>query len=132
VFHVCLTAAADEFVGVGRRATSRYELVYRTIDHRVFLDVCEEAIKLRPRVSYQPFMPPGGLGDDILAFSIASVELQKQRYLADYAAMAFFDTEDAKQVVWSAREAIRHFFAAPEEPRKMFLTLLMCPPRAGR
>ncbi len=132
VFHVCLTAAADEFVGIGRRANARYELVYRSVDHRVFRDVCEEAIKSRPRVSFLPFIPTGGLGAEIQAFSIAALELQRQRYVSDYAALGRFEAAEARQTVSAARSAIRSFAAAPEEARKMFLTLLVCPPRAGR
>jgi hypothetical protein len=45
LFHACLVAAADEFVGVTQRATSRYALVYRSIDHKTLREVCNEAKK---------------------------------------------------------------------------------------
>jgi hypothetical protein len=44
VFHAALTLAADHFVGVTRRATSQYSLVYRSIDHRSLRDLCIEVV----------------------------------------------------------------------------------------
>jgi hypothetical protein len=68
VFHFCLTAAADEFVGVTQRATSRYALVYRSIDHKTFRDLCLEAKKPTPPAKFAPYVPTGGFGPNIQSF----------------------------------------------------------------
>src|ERR1051326_8403917 len=43
VFHATLAAAADQFVGVTKRATSQYALVYRSVDHKTLRELCLEA-----------------------------------------------------------------------------------------
>jgi len=129
VFHFCLTVAADEFVGVTQRATSRYALVYRSIDHKILRDLCVEAKKQTPPVKFLPYFPSGGFDANIQAFSAAAIELQEKRHLADYSPMPRFRTSDAKLAVSTARSAVQRFQAASEEHRKAFLTLLICPPR---
>ena len=84
IFHFCLTAAADEFVGVTQRATSRYALVYRSIDHRTLRDLCLEAKKPTPQAKFAPYFPAGGFGPNIQTFCTFAVELQLKRHLADY------------------------------------------------
>ena len=123
---------ADEFVGTTRRATRQYELIYRSVDHRTFRDVCDEACKLIPKQPFKAYFPAGGLGPDIQAFSIAGVELQRQRHSADYAPLQRFQTRQAKLAISTARSATHRFAVAPEENRKLFLTLLLCPPKANR
>jgi hypothetical protein len=129
VFHFCLGAAADEFIGVGQRATSRYALVYRSIDHRALKDVCSEAKKQAPPAKYAPYFPAGGFDPNIQAFSTAAIELQEKRHMADYNPLTKFRTSDAKVAVGTARSAVGRFQGANIEHRKAFLTLLICPPR---
>lgn len=129
LFHFCLAAAADEFVGVTQRATSRYTLVYRSIDHKTLKDLCAEAKKPTPPAKYLPYFPIGGLGSNIQAFATAAIELQEKRHLADYHPQPRFKTSDAKLAVSTARSAVRRFEAADEQHRKAFLTLLICPSR---
>ncbi len=129
IFHFCLTAAADEFVGVTQRATSRYALVYRSIDHRTLKDLCAEARKSTPPVKYRPYFPFGGFDSNIQDFSTVTIDLQEKRHLADYDPQSRFRTSDAKLAVGSARSAVHRFLTADEEHRKSFLTLLVCPPR---
>ena len=57
VFHAILTAAADEFVGVGQRVKPNYALVYRSIDHRHLSAVCSIA-----RAKVPPAAVPGVRG----------------------------------------------------------------------
>jgi hypothetical protein len=129
IFHFCLAAAADEFVGATQRATSRYTLVYRSIDHKVLKDLCSEARKTTPPAKYLPYFPLGGFGPDIRAFSTAAIELQEKRHLADYNPQPRFKSSDAKLAISAARSAVHLFQMANEEHRKAFLTLLVCPPR---
>ena len=127
-----MTAAADEFVGAVHRATARYALVYRSIDHKTLKDACDEAKKQTPSSNYAPFFPPGGFDPNIQAFSTAAIELQQKRHRADYNPQARFRTSDAQLAVSTARNAVNRFRAANEEHRKLFLTLLVCPrPRPG-
>ena len=129
LFHFCLTMAADEFVGITRRATSRYALVYRSINHRSLRDLCLEAQKRTPPVRFLPWVPGGGFGTDIQAFAEAASELQQKRHLADYDPQPRLTTLDAKLAIGLARSAIRRFQAPSAEHRRVFLTLLVCPPR---
>jgi hypothetical protein len=129
LFHFCLAAAADEFVGVTQRATGRYTLVYRSIDHKTLKELCAETRKATPPAKYLPYFPRGGFGSSIQAFSTAAMELQEKRHLADYNPQPRFKTSEAKLAVSTARSAVLRFQAADEEHRKAFLTLLICPPR---
>jgi hypothetical protein len=129
LFHFCLTAAADEFVGVTQRTASRYALVYRSIDHKALKDLCVEARKSMPPVRYAPYVPTGGFDANVQAFATAVIELQEKRHVADYNPQPRFRTSNARLAIGTARSAIRRFLAAGEEHRKAFLTLLICPPR---
>ena len=129
VFHFCLTAAADEFVGVTQRVTARYALVYRSIDHKTLKDLCAEARKQTPTAKYVPYFPTGGFGLHIQALSTAVIELQEKRHLADYNPQPRFTTSDARLAISTARSAVHRFQAASVEERKVFLTLLVCLPR---
>jgi len=131
LFHFCLTAAADEFVGVGQRVTTRYALVYRSIDHKTLRDLCAEAKKQTPPAKYAPYVPTGGFDPNIQAFSTAAIDLQEKRNRADYNPELRFRTSDAKLAISAARSAVQRFRTAGEEHRKAFLTLLVCPPRQG-
>lgn len=129
LFHTCLIAAADEFVGAAHRATNRYGLVYRGIDHRTLREVCDEAKKPTPSARYMPHLPPGGFDSAIRAFSDTASELQRKRHLADYNPVPRLKRADAELALSTARDAVRAFARADEEHRKLFLTLLVCPPR---
>lgn len=129
LFHFCLAAVADEFVGVSQRSSSRYALVYRSIDHKTLAVVCGEAKKPTPAAKYLPYFPPGGFGPNIQVFSRAAIELQEKRNLADYNPQPRFKTLDATLAVSTARLAVQRFEMADDGERKVFLTLLVCPPR---
>jgi hypothetical protein len=128
-FHFCFAAATDEFVGATQCATSRYALVYRSIDHKALKDLCVEASKPTPAARYRPYFPPSRFGPGIRAFSTAAIELREKRHLADYNPLPRFRTSDAKLAVSTARSAVHRFQTAEEDHRKAFLTLLACPPR---
>lgn len=129
VFHATLTAAADEFVGVTKRATPQYALVYRSVDHRALRELCTEVKKptLPPR--YARHEPPKGFSAGIKAFAAALVELQEKRHAADYDPSARMKQSDALLAVATARSALRAFGSAGSRGRKAFLTLLLFPPR---
>lgn len=129
VFHFVLAALADEFVGVTRRGTPAYELVYRSVDHRIFKRLCVELAKPTPAREYQPYLPQDGMGKNIQAFAAFAAELQEKRHRADYNPTPRFNTADAQLVVSTARSAVRRFQKANATRRKTFLTLLLCPPR---
>jgi hypothetical protein len=129
VFHLCMTSAADEFVGVTQRSSNRYTLVYRSINHRTLKDFCTEARKQAPPTKLSPYFPAGGFSANIRAFAGAVVELQQTRHEADYDPRPRFAASDAKVAISVARSAIQQFHAASDEHRKTFLTLLVCPPR---
>lgn len=84
VFHATLTAAADEFVGVTKRSTTQYSLVYRSVDHRSLRELCSEIKKPTLPAKYTPYEPRNGFGPNIKAFAAAVVEMQEKRHAADY------------------------------------------------
>ncbi len=131
LFHFVLRAVADEFVGARQRRSSRYALVYRSIDRRALRDVSVEAGKKRASQRYAPYVPEGGFGPKLGLFSDALSELREKRHAADYDPSARFTASDAKEAIDTARDAIRQFGDADEEQRKMYLSLLLCPPRQG-
>ena len=126
LFHFCMSAVADAFVGATRHATDRYALVYRGVDHRTLKDVCAEARKQTPSARYALYAPPSGFGADIQAFATAAIELQEQRIAADYDPQRRLRASDAKLLIATARNAIQRSERAGGEPRA---TLLAFPPR---
>lgn len=129
IFHFTLTALADEFVGVTQRATSRYVLVYRSIDHRTLKDICTDTAKQSLPQRYAPFLPENGFGANLQAFAAAVIDLQEKRHRADYNPEPRFRISDAKLAIGTARSAVGRFARVSQERRKAFLTLLLCPPR---
>lgn len=129
LFHLLLTALSDEFVGVAHRATSRYALMHRSIDHRSIRDLCSVVIKQRPPVKYGPFVPPSGFGPDLSDFARAVIDLQERRHAADYDVGTRYRAADARRAISEARIAVLRFEASGAAERRLFLTLLLCPPR---
>lgn len=129
LFHFVLRSAADEFVGVTKRTTARYVLVYRRIDHRNLREICAEAKRATPTARFAIYTPANGFGSNIQAFATAAIELQEKRHRADYNPQPRFRTSDAQLAVRTARSAVRRFGHASSARRKAFLTLLLCPPR---
>lgn len=129
LFHYLLATAADEVVGVTGRATNLYALVYRSIDHRALRDLCTEVKKQQPTARYQTYVPTGGFGPDVQAFAGAVIELQEKRHAADYDPSSRIGTSDAIAAITAARRAIQFFQRASKARRKVFVTLLLFPPR---
>lgn len=120
---------ADEFVGVTQRATPRYALFYRNVDHRALRDLCSEARKQTPATKYIPFIPAGGFCQEIQDFAVALIELQEQRHLADYDPTRRFRSSAVQLLLGTGRTAKSRFDASVADHRRMFLTLLAAPPR---
>jgi uncharacterized protein (UPF0332 family) len=128
VFHATLAAAADEFIGV-MRTDRRYGLVYRSIDHRAFAELCTEASRSRPTARYARYSPEAGFVENIQAFASTALELQEKRHSADYDPTIRVRTADAKLAIGAARSALRRYGEASENLRKSFLALLLFRPR---
>ncbi len=129
VFHHVLTAGADAFVGVTKRGSPHYALLYRSVDHRSLRELCSEVRKQKPNRKYQQYAPADGFGADIKAFSTALIDLQEQRHAADYDPSILVRTYDAKLAIATAQNAIKRFYHADIDQQKSFLTLLLFPPR---
>jgi hypothetical protein len=129
VFHFVLTAAADEFAGVTQRASAQYALVYRHIDHRRFRELCNEIRKPSLPGKYVALAPEAGFSQAMKGFAAVAVDLQLKRHLADYDPQSSYSPSDAAFAIDSAVTAIQSFKSAVREERKMFLTLLVFPPR---
>jgi hypothetical protein len=129
IFHFALGAVADEFVGVTQRASGRYALVYRSIDHRTLKDICNEVRKQKLSSKFARHIPPTGVDPDIQAFATAAFELQEKRHAADYDPQPRYERRDAMLAIEAAQSAVRAFRRAGQDDRRTFLTLLLCPPR---
>jgi hypothetical protein len=129
LFHAVLTEAADDFVGRTHRQTSRYALVYRSVDHRSLRSICEDVVKTRLPAKYAKHEPAGGFGSDLVAFSTAVVDLQERRVLADYDPLFRARKSDAVLAVETGRTALARFRNASRSRRKAFLSLLVFSPR---
>ena len=131
VFHCLLAAAADRFVGVTKRGTVEYGRVYRSIDHRALRELCEDLRKTTLPARYGPHLPSNGLGKNMPAMAAAFSELQDKRHAADYDPLARFKLSDAQLAIRTARRAVELFEKASAARRKIFLGLLLFPPRRG-
>lgn len=129
LFHLTLTALADEIVGVSQRGTSRYGLIHRGIDHRAIKDLCTVIAKATPPSKYSSYIPVSGFGQDILVFADAFVDLQERRHRADYDVAARYRMLDARIAIATGRSGMARFRISDPAEKRMFLTLLLCPPR---
>lgn len=129
VFHAVLTEAADSLVGKTQRHTPRYELVYRSIDHRSLRSVCEDIVKTTIPVKFRKYEPRGGFGSDLKALATAVVELQEKRHLADYDPLFSVKRSDAVLAVATGRTALGRLRNSSRARRKAFLSLVVFPPR---
>lgn len=130
LFHSTLREAADLFVGVTNRDTSRYALVYRSIDHKRLREFCEDVVKTTMPKKYAPYAPDVGWGQNIAAFAAAVIELQIKRLAADYDPLFRIKKSNARLLVRTGRAAFARFQKANNVWRETFLTLLVFPPRA--
>jgi hypothetical protein len=129
IFHAVLTEAADDFAGKTQRQTRRYELVYRSIDHKSLRRLCEDVAKTALPAKYSKYEPPGGFGADLIALATAVVDLQEKRHLADYDPLLRVSASDATLAVATGRAALLRFRNASRARRKAFLSLLVFSPR---
>lgn len=130
VFHAALTAAADNAVGPGARASAPYRLVYRSVDHRTLRELCKEIQKTTPSAKYRQYVPQGRFGANIRAFAEAMVDLQERREAADYDPLETFNRSAARFAINQGRSALHRFEAATKSDRDAFLSLLLFPPRS--
>ncbi len=101
--------------------------MYRSINHATFRVPCLEFGKFVPSKKYRQTMI--GFSPAMQEFAVAAMDLQQRRYRADYDPLPRFGVSDAKLAIGAGREAVAAFQSAPESERKLFLTLLVCPPR---
>ena len=129
VFHAVTAAAADAFVGRGRRVGPQYSLAYRSIDHRYLRQICDEVRRPTLRDRSKPYGPPQGFAPDMIAFVELLLELQQKRHAADYDPALRFSSSEARLSIGTARDALRHWRDVPDAERTVFVALLLFPPR---
>ena len=129
VFHAIATSLADQFVGVAKRNTSQYGLVYRTLEHRALARLCEDLNKRNPPAKFAPHLPANGFAPNLTSFFAAVKDLQEKRHSADYDPAIKFHIAEAALAISTARSAIGRFQAAPDAERLAFLSLLAFDPR---
>ena len=129
LFHAVATEAADDFVGRTHRQTPRYRLVYRSIEHKSLLRLCEDIVKTKLPERYADYEPSGGFGPDLQALADAFVDLQEKRHLADYDPLFRVTKLEAVLAVETGRTALARFKNANRTQRKTFLSLAVFSPR---
>lgn len=129
MFHTVLAAAADEYIWRTRRNDIVYGLAYRRIDHGALRDLCSELSKPILPARFRRHQPEPGFGQSLTVFARLLVELQQRRQAADYDPMVRLKRSDAHAVLATARTAVQRFVAAPVQARRVFLGLLLFPPR---
>lgn len=128
-FHLALTAVADEFIGQPNRKTPRYSLVYRSVDHKALEALCKIVSREQLSEKYAPYVRGGNFGTSIREFAALILQLKEKRTSADYDPSHWVKIADAKTAISAARSAIEQFQIAPALNKKVFLTLLLFPPR---
>jgi hypothetical protein len=129
VFHAVVTAAADQFVGVSKRSTALYGLVYRSVDHGWLRTLCTELKKPVLASGFQPYVSATEFGNDIVALPSLILLLQQKRHRADYDPVIRVPRSEAVLAVSLARTALTHLRSATAVNREAFATLLLFPPR---
>jgi hypothetical protein len=112
------------------RSSKRYSLVYRSVDHRRLREVCEEVQKSTLSARYAEYAPRTGFGQNLQAFCIAVVDLQKARHAADYDPLARFTVPDTTATLVTARTALKRFRQVSGNRRRIFLSLILFQLRA--
>lgn len=124
VFHFVLTEVADEFVGVTKRSSTRYALVYRSVNHSALKKLCEKLSKSTASPDVLKHFPRSGLGPNLPLFANAVIELQEKRHLADYDPSQKLKISDGRRAIDSARGAMRRFRRFNAKRRQSFVALL--------
>ena len=119
LFHGIITAA-DQYVGVTNRQTSRYGLVYRSVGHDWLRVLCKEVQKPTVSDRFKPHVPTNGFEPDIIAFATAVRELQQKQHAAEYDVMVRMNKSDACLAIGAARAALRRFNTASQSGRVRF------------
>jgi uncharacterized protein (UPF0332 family) len=125
VFHCTLTITADELVGVTKRNTASYALVYRSVDHGTLKRLCQRLAQSNVPAELLKHFPKLELGRHIQRIASAIVELQEQRHLADYDPTQRYKISDARRAIEMAEDAIRRF-GKLHAKRKQAVAILLC------
>jgi hypothetical protein len=122
LFHVVLTAATDMIIGADQRATPRYSLVYRSVDHSQLRNLCARVSATNPQ--NVALIPAGGFGR-VADFARITFNLHELRNRADYDPSIEFTLDEARVAVSEAEQAVKWFGEGSAEQRQAFLTMLL-------
>jgi hypothetical protein len=129
LFHTVATGASDDLVGRTHRHTARYQLVYRSVEHRSLLRLCTDVSKTKLPEKYANHQPQGGFGSDLLAFADTVVELQEKRNRADYDPGFRAVKSEVVLDIARGRAALAHFRNASRSQQRAFVSLIVFSPR---
>jgi hypothetical protein len=124
LFHFVLTEAADMVVGSADRSTTRYSLVYRSVDHSRLRQLSAQVA----RPQNLPLVPPNGFGT-VADFALLAGNLYELRNRADYDPSPEYTVDEAMTAISNARKAVAWFQQGMREQQQAFLTLLLFRPR---
>ena len=83
----------------------------------------------QPKAQLPALLPIHGFDTNMQNFADAFISLQEQRHRADYDPSSTFRTAIAEAEIVRALQARQAFNAAPIGQRRVFLTLVIAPPR---
>lgn len=133
LYHFVLKQAADEFVGARYGTQSPpapvYVLAYRSASHTWLHSLCADVAKLNVPDRLKVYLNGGSFGSDLRKFASGLADLQEKRHTADYDPSTSLNRTQALSAIASARSAIGLFQAVPLAERRLFLALLLFPPR---
>jgi uncharacterized protein (UPF0332 family) len=112
LFEALARECADSFLGTGARARPAWAQVHRALDHGFARNACSQAENL-------------GFPTGLLVFADTFIELQQQRYKADYDPTARFSREETIDIVNRAEAAIRSLRSATRDERRYFAVLVL-------
>ena len=106
----------------------QYNLVYRGIDHGRLRDMCN-TVRHRTLPKNYAACVPDGFSTHIQTFAGHTVDLQEKRHSADYDPAIRVLKSDATLAISRAWEALGQWDHVPGEERRIFVLLLLFPPR---
>ena len=121
------------FAGANSRS-DRFYLVYRSVDHKTVRDLCAEIATPIPKKKLKTFFPSSGFSTNLRKFAEIYLDMYERRVRSDYDPRAasetsLFSKNSVQAALKDARGAIADYWAATNDERTLFATLLSFSPR---
>ena len=129
LFHGVVQAATDDFLGKRQRPSSRYVLLYRSVEHRHLRRLCEDITKSTLPERLRKFFPNDKVHRELATFAQAFVYQQDRRMFADYDPSFEPIASDIAVEMQRAHAALRSLHRIGPAERRAFFTLVVLRPQ---